>query len=233
MRIFCAVFVGVLLSAFVALEAQADLLDDLEDLEKADPVPPMVSPQPTDSVTIPLTLPVASPTPPEPSTPRKSETIKTAPGKKGGTTAKKDANEPVRFESRGLQGSKEQGTIELLEEVVVTQADLRIEAKRATVYFTQTSNDVQKVVATGDVKLFKTDPETGQKIRAEANEVTFLNAERKVFLKGNARLWRGDDLMRGKQFTYELDTGWIRADRIEGVVQPSEEKVNGKPGGSK
>jgi lipopolysaccharide transport protein LptA len=222
------IFASIMLS--FAFEARGDLLDDIEDLEKSTPVPPLAAPQPTDTVTIPLTLPGVSPTPvpPEPSGSRRPEPPKPSSGAKVEDKPKKEANEPVRFESKGLQGSKEQGTIDLMEEVVVTQADLRIEAKRATVFFTQSSSDVQKVIATGDVKLFKTDPDTGQKIRAEANEVVFLNSERKVLLKGNAKLWRGDDLMRGRQFTYELDTGWIRADRIEGVVQPSEEKVNGK-----
>ena len=49
-----------------------------------------------------------------------------------------------------------------------------------------------------------------------------LHKYNKVILKGNARLWRGPDLVRGKQITYELDTGWIRAERVVGKVQPGD-----------
>lgn len=116
---------------------------------------------------------------------------------------------------------------------MVTQGDLRIEADKAAVHFDQKTEEVSRVVATGNVKIFRVDPDTQQKVRAESNEVLFDNMQRKVTLKGNARLWRGPDLVRGKQITYELDSGWIKADRVEGIVQPGEADGQSKTGVSK
>lgn len=225
----------------------ADLYDDLEDLDRPKTVPPMApkeDPDPSSgelgqtTTTLPATVrspgtvtPTKTDTPPEPRGGRPA--AKPSPPKaKGKQQSRNAAREPVRFESKGLQGSRDQGTIQLMEEVIVTQDDLRMESDKATVHFTQGSNEVQRVVASGNVKMFKTDPDTGKKIRAEANEVLFQNIERKLILKGNARLWRGEDLVRGKQITYEMNTGWVRADRVEGVVQPGDEAKPQSPSSS-
>ena len=141
------------------------------------------------------------------------------PGKK---PAKKE-REPVHFESKGLKGLREKGTVELLDDVVVTQAAFRLEADHAQVYFDETTKDVTKVVADGNVKIFNVDENTGEKLKAYGDQVLFLNKDRVVIMQGNARLWRGEDSMiRGKKITYEMDTGWIKADRVAGELTPSE-----------
>jgi hypothetical protein len=43
-------------------------------------------------------------------------------------------------------------------------------------------------------------------------------------MEGNARLWRGTDLVRGKKIVYEMDTGWIRGDRVAGELHPGDQK---------
>ena len=55
----------------------------------------------------------------------------------------------------------------------------------------------------------------------------------RVELEGNARLWRGADLVRGKKIIYEMDTGWIRADRVAGEVHPPEKDAKPSPQGGK
>lgn len=142
------------------------------------------------------------------------------PGKKVAT--KKD-REPVHFESKGLKGLREKGTVELVENVVVTQGTFRMEADHAQVYFDEAAKDVNKVIAEGNVKIFNLDENTGEKLKAYGNTVLFLNKDRVVILEGNARLWRGEDSMiRGKKITYEMDTGWIKADQVAGELTPSE-----------
>jgi lipopolysaccharide transport protein LptA len=133
------------------------------------------------------------------------------------------SKEPVHFESKGLKGLREKGLVELVDNVVVTQGDLRLEADKAQVFFDEAAHDVVKVIAEGNVKIFNIDENTGEKLKAYGNQVVFLNKERRVIMEGNARLWRGDDsVIRGKKITYEMDTGWIRADRVAGELSPSE-----------
>lgn len=119
---------------------------------------------------------------------------------------------------------KDQSRVILKEDVLITQGDFRLQADEATIYFDQKTREAMKVIASGRVKAFKSDVELKQRVKAECNEAVFYNQERKMVLRGNAKLWRGEDLVRGKQITYELDTGWIKAERVEGVVQPGGKK---------
>jgi len=230
----CALLCAVVAVLSLSAPVMADLYDDVEEMDKSKPppvrepaqkAPPNESQSPTDLGT-PLgktpTIEV-SPASEAPDTPPASQRT---PPRQGNDSGKR---EPVHFESMGLQGLRSQGLVNLLDKVVVTQGDMRLEADKAVVHFDQKTEEVNRVVATGNVKIFRTDPETKQKVRAESNEVLFHNIERKVTLKGNARLWRGKDLVRGKQIVYELDTGWIKADRVEGVVQPSNVEEGEKP----
>lgn len=158
-----------------------------------------------------------------------SKRVGSAPSKTDLTNSKNSkknqakSKEPVHFESKGLKGLREKGLVELVDNVVVTQGDLRLEADKAQVFFDEAAHDVVKVIAEGNVKIFNIDENTGEKLKAYGNQVVFLNKERRVIMEGNARLWRGDDsVIRGKKITYEMDTGWIRADRVAGELSPSE-----------
>ncbi len=162
--------------------------------------------------------PAAKPSVPKPKTSRSV----LAPTKK--KKVKKDAGkQPVHFESNGARGIRDKGKFELIDNVVVTQGTMRMEADKATVFADQKTNDVKTVHATGKVKLFQEDEETGERLKAFGDKMVFDNVKRTVILSGNARLWRGPSLIRGKKITYELDTGWIYADKIVGEMRSGEE----------
>lgn len=201
---------------------RADLLD-----EEVEPTVQPPTPTPTPSKPTP---------PPQPASPNRSTTnpkstspssepdqTVLAPKKptKKGSGAKE--REPVHFESKGLKGLREKGTVELVDDVVITQGEMRLEADHAQVYFDESAKDVMKVVADGNVKIFNVDPNTGEKLRVFANHGTFENRNRLITADGNVRLWRGNDsVVRMKKATYEMDTGWIKGDRVAGELSPSE-----------
>lgn len=134
----------------------------------------------------------------------------------------------VKFWSKTLSGFRQRDTLALEEDVVVTQDDIRLEADKATIFFEAGRTDVKEVHAVGSVKFSRVDPETGQPIRAEGKEAIFNNAKRTVVMKGDPILNRGDDVVRGKVIYYDLTNGWVKADRVEGVVQPSQKKAGSK-----
>lgn len=222
------VVLTVLLVLFSVQSARADIMDE-EDEPVVTPKPaeaPVVAPSikpvpvPPEQGAISDKKPVVKPVNKKPSTPP-------AKGATGNKNAKpgSDKNEPVHFESKGLRGLREKGTVELIEDVVVTQGDLRVEADRAQLFYDGNQREVVKVVANGNVKMFNIDQSTGEKMRAFCDQVVFLNSERTVVMEGNARLWRGtQSVIRGKKITYEMDSGWIKADRVEGELQPEEAK---------
>jgi lipopolysaccharide export system protein LptA len=247
----------VLAAAFAgpARTARADLIDEEpaaepEDGEKAgtapaakpspavpgarhpeDPSSPddMVGGEEAPATGLPEPSPPASVTPKPPGSAKTNSGVLAPKGQKGGKAKKQrpDGEQPVHFESMGAKAFQQKGTLELEKNVIVTQGKMRMEADYAKVFYDEALKDVAKVIAVGNVKMFKIDEDSGEKIQALGDQVTFLNKERRVTMEGNARLWRGADLVRGKKITYEMDTGWIRADRVVGEVHPSAEKASG------
>ncbi len=154
---------------------------------------------------------------------------RSVPPKNPGKKPASRAQEPVHFDSKGLKGLREKGMIELTQDVVVTQGEMRMEADHAEVFFEEKAkgakgpSGVIKVVAEGNVKIAGVDENSGDRFKAFGNQAVFLNRERKVMLDGNARLWRGDDsVIRSKKITYEIDSGWIHADRVAGELAPGD-----------
>jgi lipopolysaccharide transport protein LptA len=131
----------------------------------------------------------------------------------------------VKFWSKSLSGLRSPGSLMLEEDVVVTQDDIRLEADKATIFFEPKSRDVREVHAVGSVRFSRVDPDTGQPIRAEGREAIFSNSKRLITMKGEPVLHRGEDVVRGKVIYYDLKNGWVKADRVEGVVQPAARKT--------
>ena len=217
----------------VVPSAWADLVEEVEDLDRQ----PRPEQQPTPgSSDTPAAVPLRSERGPVTPAPKPQVKDKTddktdekAEDKSGGKVRGEKRHKPlkrapIQFESKSLQAVKDQSRVVLQEDVLITQGDFRLQADEATIYFDKKTRDATKVIASGRVKAFKSDVELKQRVKAECNEAVFYNQERKMVLRGNAKLWRGEDLVRGKQITYELDTGWIKADRVEGVVQPGGKK---------
>jgi lipopolysaccharide transport protein LptA len=144
------------------------------------------------------------------------------------TSPKPGTSGVVKFWSKSLTGFRDQGSLMLEEDVVVTQDDIHLDADKATIFFEKGGNEVTEVHAVGNVKFSRKDPDTGEPIKAEGQEAVFDNAKRTVVMKGKPVLYRGTDVVRGKAIHYDLTNGWIKADRVEGVVQPAAKKAGAK-----
>jgi lipopolysaccharide transport protein LptA len=137
--------------------------------------------------------------------------------KKTGESKKKS---PVHFQGLSLTGLKSEGVVELHKQVVVTQDDFRLESEEAKIYLEPPSNDVKKVVATGHVKITKKDENTGNPVHANSDVADFDNLTQMITLKGNARILKEGDLLTGDLIYYNLKTGWIKVERVKGIVTP-------------
>lgn len=139
--------------------------------------------------------------------------------------------EPIRLKSDGKSTySKNADGIPLIhleKNVVITQADVRFQADEAKVYMLpeqQTDDGVDRVEVIGNVQMSKFSEDPNEKLTAKGDKAFFYNDKQKVTLVGNARLWRGGHLIKGRQITYDLPSGLITVDKAEGVVQPGEGK---------
>jgi lipopolysaccharide export system protein LptA len=212
-----------------ATPATADLIDEPE----VEPTQPQATPVPT-------APPAPTPTPTlekdsapaasdrtsietKASQPTDSDRVGLKPKAEPKKTEAKDVEQPVRFQSEGAKGARSAGTIELMKNVEVTQGSLKLNAENAKVFFDEATNEVAKIVATGNVRVSRIEEDSGQEVKAAGDSMVFYSKTRRVELVGNAKFSRGKDLLQGTKMTYELDTGWIWADKVTGVVSPAEQ----------
>ena len=83
---------------------------------------------------------------------------------------------------------------------------------------------VERAVLKGGVHVSKFDPDESKIIKARGDEATFFNSKQQIELNGNARLWKGGHLIKGKRIVYDIKSGMISVDEARGVVQPGEIK---------
>ena len=146
-----------------------------------------------------------------------------------GVAGNSDASrkEPIYFKSDGKSTYTKEGDVIFLEKnVVITQANLRFRADTAKVYLEKDGdeNSVRMAEFSGHVDVNKSSDDPAEEVTASGNKAQFFNDTRKVELIGNAHLWRGGHLIKGKQITYFVDTGMITVDEAQGVVKPESAK---------
>lgn len=147
-------------------------------------------------------------------------------------SAKKNSNRsPIRLKSDGKSTYTKNGRlIQLNENVVISQDQLRLQADDAKVHLAEegADNNVEKVEINGNVRVSNFSDIPEEKVSARGDRAFFINKNRTITLVGNARLWKGGHLIKGKQITYDVDTGVITVDKAEGVVKPEEVQGKGK-----
>lgn len=228
----------ILLSAMATSVARADLIDDLGELEEqvnkpATPGKPAAKPPSDPSVEKEVnTSPFGDQSPPS-QAPKKTPAGKPLkPGTKstkGASGGNRTAKLPVYFSSSDKATySKDGGVIDLNKTVVIEQGPIMFNADKAKVFLNPNGesggNQVEKVLATGGVRMHRQADETAEQISATGDELFFLNEQQTVTLIGKAKIIKGGNVIRGKKITYHLDSGKIVVDQAEGTVSPEESK---------
>lgn len=205
-----------LLSTSAAFGDLTDV-DDLDGKDTAKPTEIKKPPLPDDEA-------VKEEKPPTPPPKRKEPT------KDGKAAAKKknEKKEPIRLKSDGKSTySRNGGLIHLERNVVITQGDLRFQADEARVFVREngpTDDNIEKVEVIGNVNVTKFSDDPAEKMSAKGERAYFYNDKRKVTLVGNARLWKGGHLFKGREISYDLNKDEITVDKAEGVLRPGEAK---------
>lgn len=133
---------------------------------------------------------------------------------------------PINLKSDGEAiYSRDGGTVYLTKNVRISQGNLFFRSDEAKAHFVNVNGEdiVQKVVITGNVRLAKHALDPTKVVKAKGNQAFFYNDRNLVELIGNAQLWQGGHLIKGKKITYDLNTSIVKVDRAEGVVQPGEQ----------
>ena len=147
--------------------------------------------------------------------------------------AQTTGREPITVEADRLEINSQtgvstyEGNVEMRQGTMLLRAD-RVELK-------SNGNNLRVAIAHGEpVYLERTDPQTGELLKAEARNVEYRIGDGLLELKEQAHLWRGKDEFSGDRIVYELDKRLVRAfgqkdgkdeGRVKVILQPKKENA--------
>ena len=133
---------------------------------------------------------------------------------------KHDTSAPIDFRGNVMKGQRAAGQVDLQGDVVITQADARITANSATLLSDRASQQTRKAIARGNVRLTKQPTSAAPPLRAEAEEMEFFVPERRVVMTGKPKVWRGNELIQGREILLDLNSGEVTIKEARGTVEP-------------
>ena len=106
---------------------------------------------------------------------------------------------PVVVDSDSLESMQKEGLSVFKGNVVARQHSSTQWADRMEVYTDSKTDRIERVVSTGNVRIITRDCRMGSASRTE-----YYDAEERVVLIGNARVWKGNDIVTGERITIYL-----------------------------
>ncbi|HEV8533074.1 MAG TPA: lipopolysaccharide transport periplasmic protein LptA [Methylomirabilota bacterium] len=130
-------------------------------------------------------------------------------------------NAPVTVNSDTLESLQKEGLAVFKGNVVARQDNSTQYADRMEVYTDAKTRSIERVVSTGNVRIITRDCRMGTANRAE-----YYDAEQRVVLIGNARVWREDNIVTGERITIYLaeDRSVVeggKQERVKAIFYPS------------
>ena len=122
-----------------------------------------------------------------------------------------DKKKPVDIVSDTMEGFDKEKYIVFKGSVIAKQEDLFIFADTIEAYMSETTNEIDKAHAIGNVKIVK------QNRTATCQEAIFENAKGEITLKGNVIVYQGEDKLVGDNIIY-----YVNEDRV--VVEADKDK---------
>jgi len=156
----------------------------------------------------------------EATTPRESQPPGTRPGPGGLGVLQGDRSGPVTVDADQLEAMQKQGLVVFTGNVVAAQNGSTHYADRLEVYLDPKGSGVSRMISTGNVRIVTRDCLMGTAGRAE-----YYDAEQRVILVGNARVWRENDMVTGERITIYLaeDRSVVeggKQERVKAVFNP-------------
>jgi lipopolysaccharide export system protein LptA len=133
---------------------------------------------------------------------------------------------PVTVDADQLENLQKEGLTVFTGNVVASQNGSTQYADRMEVYLDDKGNRIVRTVSTGNVRIITKDCRTGTAKRAE-----YYDAEQRVVLIGDARVWRDDNVVTGERITIYLaeDRSIVEGGRVKGVFYPKNQDEAARP----
>ena len=136
---------------------------------------------------------------------------------------------PITVEADSLELNQKSGISTYQGHVRLEQQGMQLQADRLELH--NDGKQLKQAIADGKpVHLEQTDPQTGEKMRAEALHVEYRFEDGQLELMGEAHLWRSGDQMSGNHLIYDSTNRTVRAfgnkqgnGRVRVILQPEKE----------
>ncbi|MBI2524819.1 MAG: lipopolysaccharide transport periplasmic protein LptA [Candidatus Rokubacteria bacterium] len=166
--------------------------------------------------------------PAQEATPRQSPTKPAHPDPAAARRKSEDKGAPVTVDADRLESMQKEGLVIFTGNVVARQNNSTQYADRMEVYLDAGGDRIIRTVSSGSVRIVTKDCRTGMARRAE-----YHDAEQRVVLIGDARVWQEENVVTGERITIFLaeDRSVVeggRQERVKAVFYPKRE---GAPGG--
>ena len=125
--------------------------------------------------------------------------------------SEKKARSPIQIESNHMMSEKKQHSVFFSGKVVAKQDDIVIRADEMTIYYNdkqdeasaeaEASKNIERLQAVGNIEITK-----GEWV-ATGDNAEYFEAERKITLTGNTKVWQNNSLVTGDKFILYLDEG--------------------------
>ncbi len=131
-----------------------------------------------------------------------------------------DRNSPVTIDADLLENLQKEGLVVFTGNVVANQNSSIHYSDRMEVYLDAKGDGIVRTVSSGNVKIITKDCKIGTAKRAE-----YYDAEQRVVLVGNARVWQEDNVVTGERITIFLaeDRSVVeggKQERVKAVFYP-------------
>ena len=153
-----------------------------------------------------------------------------APSARPDGVAGEGRNAPVTVDADQLENIQKEGLVVFTGNVVASQNHSTQWADRMEVYLDDKGDKIVRTVSTGNVRIITRDCRSGTANRAE-----YYDAEQRVILIGNARVWRDDNVVTGERITIYLaeDRSLVEGgqqERVKAVFYPkSQDEAKERP----
>jgi lipopolysaccharide export system protein LptA len=147
----------------------------------------------------------------------------------GAAGGQEDRDAPVTVDADQLENNQKEGLVVFSGNVVASQNNSTQWADRMEVYLDDKGDKIVRTVSTGNVRIVTRDCRNGTARRAE-----YYDAEQRVVLIGNARVWRDDNVVTGERITIYLaeDRSVVEGgqqERVKAVFYPRQDEAAARP----
>jgi lipopolysaccharide export system protein LptA len=151
------------------------------------------------------------------------------PALKAKKNSAEDRTQPVTVDADQMEAFRKESLVVFTGSVVARHNESVQYADRMEVYLDEKGDRLLRIVSTGNIRIVTRDCRT-----ATANRVEYYDAEQRVELLGNARVWEADNVVTGEKITLYLNqersvVEGAGPERVKAVFQPRDD--SGKDGG--